>query len=153
MGMSVFASSIAVVSGIIGASIVADILDDHELRTGHRQEGMFGAALSFSGKAISGLGIVLGGLIITLISFPVGMAPAEVPEETIMHLGLVVGVLVPLLHLIPIYLIRYYTITREVHADIQAQLEIRRKQTGPSDTNHKAEPHDPTDDEIRSAAS
>jgi len=120
--------SIAVVQGIIGASIVADLLDDHELQTGLRQEAMFNAALSFSGKAISGLGTLLGGLIITAISFPVGVDPAEVPADAIFRLGVVVGVIVPLFYLIPIGLITRYQITRARHAEIRAALDARRQQ-------------------------
>ncbi len=120
-----FGASIAVIQGIIGASIVADVLDDHELRTGFRQEAMFSAALSFSGKAISGLGIVMGGLIITLIAFPTNTLPSDVDPETIMRLGLIVGIGVPLLHLIPISLIRRYKITRDVYADIRKNLDER----------------------------
>jgi Na+/melibiose symporter-like transporter len=114
-----------VIQGIIGASIVADLLDDHELRTGYRQEAMFNAALSFSGKAVSGLGTLAGGLIITLIAFPTNVAPAEVPAGTIVRLGVVVGVAVPLLYVIPISLITRYRITRARHAEIQAVLTAR----------------------------
>jgi GPH family glycoside/pentoside/hexuronide:cation symporter len=126
VGMGVVAASLAVIQGIIGASIVADLLDDHELRTGLRQEAMFNAALSFSAKAVSGVGTLLGGLIITLIAFPTSAEhPADVPQEAIFRLGLVVGVLVPLLYLIPIGLITRYRITRERHAEIQAALAAR----------------------------
>jgi Na+/melibiose symporter-like transporter len=125
VGTGVFVAGIALISGIIGASIVADILDDHELRTGYRQEAMFNAALSFSGKAISGVGIILGGLIITLIDFPTNANPGDVPADKIFLLGVVVGVGVPLLHLIPISLITRYRITREVHAEIRRELTRR----------------------------
>jgi len=125
VGMGVFAAGVAVIQGIIGASIVADILDDHELRTGYRQEAMFNAALSFSGKAISGAGIILGGLIITLIDFPTNIGPADVPPNMIVRLGVTVGVCLPLLHLIPISLITRYRITRNVHAEIQARLAAK----------------------------
>ncbi|MBO6557990.1 MAG: MFS transporter [Pseudomonadales bacterium] len=127
VGAGVFAAGVAVVQGIISASVLADILDDHELRTGLRQEGMFNAAISFSGKAVSSIGIVLGGLIITAIQFPTNLPPGEVPVETVLRLGLVVGIMIPLLYLIPISLIHRYRITREVHADIQRQLEARRR--------------------------
>jgi glycoside/pentoside/hexuronide:cation symporter, GPH family len=123
---TIFSSVVGVVSGIIGASIVADVLDDHELRTGYRQEAMFNAALSFSGKAVTGVGILLGGLIITLIEMPTGVAPADVPEDVIFRLGLVVGILIPLLHIIPIALIRRYKLTRDVVAKIQSELTDRR---------------------------
>jgi Na+/melibiose symporter-like transporter len=54
------------------------------------------------------------------------MAPGDVPEDLIFKLGLVVGVVIPLLYLIPISLIHRYRITREVHAKIQRELKERR---------------------------
>jgi len=123
----IVAVMVLVIQGIIGASIVADLLDDHELRTGYRQEAMFNAALSFSGKAVSGIGTLFGGLIITLIAFPTNVEPAKVPPDTILRLGVVVGVLIPLLYVIPISLITRYRITRERHAAIQAALAARRR--------------------------
>src|SRR6185436_19686797 len=126
VGMGIFGESILVIQGIIGASVIADVLDDHELRTHHRQEAMFNAALSFSGKAVSSVGIVLGGLILGLIDLPRGVAPADVPPETIMRLGLVVGICIPLLHLIPLSLITRYKITRQAYAEIRRALDARR---------------------------
>lgn len=126
VGAGAFAMTIAVIQGIVGASIVADLLDDHELRTGYRQEAMFNAALSFSGKAVSGLGTLMGGLIITLISFPEGVAPRDVPADVILRLGVVVGVAIPLLYLLPISLITRYRITEARHTEIQTALKQRR---------------------------
>ena len=37
----IFVAGIAMVQGIISSSVLADILDDHELCTGMREEGMF----------------------------------------------------------------------------------------------------------------
>jgi Na+/melibiose symporter-like transporter len=125
VGMGVIAVAIAVIQGVISASLLADVLDQHDLQTGYRQEGMFNAALSFSGKAVSGVGIVLGGLLLNLIAFPTQTAPAAVPADMIFRLGLVVGVLLPLLYLLPIALVSRYRITQAVHADIRAQLDAR----------------------------
>ncbi|ABS64460.1 sugar transporter [Parvibaculum lavamentivorans DS-1] len=122
-------AGIAVIQGIIGASIIADLLDEHELNTGQRQEAMFNAALSFSGKATSGLGVLVGGLVITMIAFPTQLAPAEITPDKVFHLGLVVGILVPLLYLIPASLIRKYRITRARHAEIRAALAARAAAT------------------------
>jgi len=127
VAMGVLAVSLAVIQGIISASIVADLLDDQELRTGIRQEAMFSAALSFSGKAVSGIGTVLGGLIITLIDFPTGAVPAAVPANALLKLGVVVGIVVPLLYLMPIRLLTRYTITRERHSEIVQALTARHK--------------------------
>jgi len=126
VSVGVLTAGIAVVHGVIGASIIADLADEHELRTGARQEGMFFAGVSFSGKAASGLGTLMGGLVLSLLAFPVHLSPQDTPADKIMQLGIVVGVVLPLLHIIPISLILRYRITQARHREIRAQLEARR---------------------------
>ena len=47
-----FLASVFGAAGLVSAgAMLADISDEHELRTGRRQEGIFFGALSFSGKA------------------------------------------------------------------------------------------------------
>jgi len=139
----VFTAGVAVVQGIIASSIVADLLDDHELRTGYRQEAMFNAALSFSGKAVSGLGAIMGGLIITSIAFPTGLEPGEVPGDAILRLGVVVGVAVPALYAIPIAMITRYRITRERHAEIRRLLDARRTEAASDEPEVEAPAEEP----------
>ena len=119
------AAGISVVQGIIFASMIADILDLQELKTGLRQEAMFAAALSFSGKAVTGIGIVVGGLVLKLIAIPANIAPANVPPDVVLRLGVIAGLALPLLFVLPIWLVRRYTISRQVLADIRQQLTQR----------------------------
>ena len=119
-------AAMEVIRGVIGASLIADILDQHELETGHRQEAMFNAAVVFCIKATSGLGILFGGVILSMIGLPTGADPASVPEETVWRLGFIVGLCLPLLHIFPILMIRRYGITRAVHAEIRRKLDERR---------------------------
>jgi len=62
-----------------------------------------------------------------VINLPVQASPSSVPAETIFNLGLIVGILLPLLHIFPIMMIRRYKITRDVHAEIRRALEERRR--------------------------
>lgn len=130
VGATTFGASIAVIQGIIGASVIADVMDDHELRTHYRQEAMFNAALSFSSKAVSGIGIVLSGIILDLIDLPTGVDPAKVPSDAIRRLGLIVGMCLPLLYFVPIGLLTRYKITRQAHAEIRRALDERRARGG-----------------------
>jgi len=114
--------------GIMFGSMVADTLDAQELATGRRQEGVFSAALSFSGKATSGLGVLLGGLLLDyVIRFPSGATPATVDSGTVALLGAIAGIALPLLLLFPFLLILRYRITREAHAEIRRQLDERKR--------------------------
>jgi len=122
-----FLYALEVIRGVISSSVLADILDQHELKTGYRQEAMFTAAMLFCIKATSGLGILFGGLILSMIGLPAQAPPSSLPAQTVFNLGLIVGVCLPLLHIVPIAMIGRYGITRAVHADIRRQLDERRK--------------------------
>ena len=112
--------------GIIFASMVADLLDDQELRTGRRQEGVFSSALSFSGKATSALGVLLSGLILDfIVGIERGTDIAAADPDAIVRLGVVDGLVMPLISLVSIWLASGYSITRERHTEIRAQLDAR----------------------------
>ena len=59
--------------GIIFVSMLADTIDVQELNTGRRQEGIFAAALSFSGKATAGIGAIVAGFLLQqAVRWPLG---------------------------------------------------------------------------------
>jgi len=131
VGNEVIRICVVTVVGIMFVSMVADALDAQELTTGRRQEGVFSAALSFSAKATSGLGVLLGGLLLDyVVSFPRGASPETVDPHTIKMLGVIAGIALPLLYLLPFSLISRYRITRESHAEIRRQLDERHRRTG-----------------------
>ncbi|MDZ7683950.1 MAG: MFS transporter [Gammaproteobacteria bacterium] len=117
------------VVAIMFVSMVADTLDKQELETGRRQEGVFSSAMTFAGKATSGVGILLGGLILDyVLAFPQGVDPNDADPGLIFDLGLYAGVMIPLFYLIPFWFVTRYDITRETHSRIQEELIIRRRQ-------------------------
>ena len=127
IGNTVLSAALGTTAGIVGASMIADTLDDQELRTGQRQEGMFSAALSFSGKMTSGVGVFVGGLLLQyVLQFPAGVRPATVDPDLVIRLGMIAGVGIPLLNLIPVAIVQRYRLTRETHAGIRAALRNRR---------------------------
>ena len=60
------------------SSLVADITDEHERLHGNRQEGIYYAAASFVGKAVSGLGPIVAGFIVDIA----GIQPGTAAEQT-----------------------------------------------------------------------
>jgi glycoside/pentoside/hexuronide:cation symporter, GPH family len=115
--------------GIMFASMLADALDMQELRTKRRQEGVFAAALSFSGKATGGVGTVMAGLILQFaVGWPAKVAHGAIDMALITRLGVIVGILLPLLFFIPMALGKFYRLTRQMHREVHAQLEEIRAQ-------------------------
>jgi Na+/melibiose symporter-like transporter len=117
---------VATVAGVMFVSMVADALDAQELTTGRRQEGVFSAALSFSSKATSGFGVLLGGVILDYaVHFPRGVAPNLVEHGLLTQLGIIAGLVLPVLFLFPFWLVSRYRITRDAHAEVRRQLQLR----------------------------
>jgi Na+/melibiose symporter-like transporter len=70
----------------------------------------------------------MGGVILKAVGLPAHAEPGAVSGDKVRLMGLLVGILVPSLYLIPIHLIGRYRITRQVHSDIRQALEDRRIQ-------------------------
>jgi Na+/melibiose symporter-like transporter len=113
---------------ISAMSALADIADEHELKTSRRQEGIFYAARSFFAKASSGLGHLLAGIAIDVIDFPVGAEPGTVDAETIFKLGLVDGPIAVVPGAIAVIFYLKYNLTRKRHEEIQNALAKRHEQ-------------------------
>ncbi len=106
-----------VIFGIVQSSMLADIVEENELRYGRREEGLFFAARTFALKATSGIGTLLAGIILQVIQFPRGVAPGEVPAEALFKLGVIYGPVLAVLFLTALIGISFYRITRRDHAD------------------------------------
>lgn len=78
-----------VTSYILGSSMMADVAEDSEMRTGRRSEGVFYAGGFFVQKCTSGIGIFVTGLILDVAGFPAKAVPGRVPEATLDRLTLI----------------------------------------------------------------
>ncbi len=119
----------AIQANMAFGSAIADIADESELRTGHRQEGILFSASSFSGKFASGVGSAIAGFALAIIAWPRGpqiRSAADVLPETIFKLGLVVGPVVVGFSVITYWCYSHYGLTRERHAQVLAELARRR---------------------------
>lgn len=124
---SILRAYLATTALVMFVSMVADTLDVQELETGLRQEGLFNSALAFSSKATSGVGLlVAGALLDTVVAFPRGAGADLVAADVLVRLGVIDGFVVPLFNLVWMGLVLKYRITREQHAAVRLQLEVRR---------------------------
>lgn len=116
--------------GILIGSMIADTVDESELATGRRQEGVFASAISFAWKATSGAGGFLAGLTLEAIAFPTQAPPGGVPAEKLVALGVAVGPLMMALNLLSLVFLSRYRLTRARHAEVLAELAKRRGVSG-----------------------
>ena len=69
----------SVTAFILAASMMADVVEDSQVRTGRRSEGVFFAGSFFVQKCTSGIGIFGAGAILALAGFPDKARPGHVP--------------------------------------------------------------------------
>jgi Na+/melibiose symporter-like transporter len=127
---SVLLVAAVIAIGITVGSMLADVVDEGELQTGERQEGMFMSTVAFTGKAVSGVGGFLAGVALDLIAFPRQAEPGSVDPDKVFQLGLVVGPGLMALYLVTLIFLSRYPITRARHQQILAELEQRRRGSG-----------------------
>ena len=110
----------------LGASMIADITDEHERRFGNRQEGIYYAASSFAGKAIGGSGAILAGLIIDFAGIPKGADPSTVPPEAVARFGWALGPAVIVMIAAAMCCIWFYDISRKKHEGILKEISAAK---------------------------
>jgi Na+/melibiose symporter-like transporter len=110
--------ALAIASGILISSMIADVVEDSEIKTGRRSEGLFSASLSFVNKATTGFGILLAGALIDLVHFPNHAAPSTidiVAPHAVRNLVLVYMPVQIVLWIVSITLVSGYRIDRTTH--------------------------------------
>jgi Na+/melibiose symporter-like transporter len=115
------------VGSLFARSMMADVIDEQELKTGERQEGIFFSASAFASKAVGGLGTLLGGVSLSLIGLPSNIEAAAAPADAIFRMGVFMGPILGSSYLIPIYLFSRYRLDESRLSEIQASLTIARK--------------------------
>jgi GPH family glycoside/pentoside/hexuronide:cation symporter len=108
-------SALAIGSSIMLISMIADIVEDSEIRTGRRSEGLFFAGSSFIQKASSGLGLFASGLVLWAAHFPTDKLPGHIDPHivwnfSILYLASSVG-----LYGVGFLIIGFFPITRSSH--------------------------------------
>lgn len=130
---------LAIVAGVgvstaylIPWSMLPDVIELDEWRTGQRREGIFYAFMVLLQKLGLALGLQMVGLALEWSGYVGGAA--EQPPSALLAIRIVVAPL-PMVCLIAGIILAYlYPITREVHAEIVLKLEERRNQQ--SDENY-----------------
>jgi Na+/melibiose symporter-like transporter len=112
-----FSSSLGISATILLSSMIADVVEDSELKTGRRSEGLFFSANSFVQKAVSGTGVMLSGLVLTLVHFPTKAQPGHIPQDVLRHLAMTYVPLYAGLYFTAMLFLRGYRIDRKDHHD------------------------------------
>ena len=114
-GFIVIGNCAAVIVAISASSMVAEIVEAFEERTGRRAEGSFYAGNWFAQKCATGLGIFLTGQIVAFSGMPKGATPGSVSEGVLDTLTIAYCALIVLLGLSAAFWLARFPITRADH--------------------------------------
>jgi len=120
-----------VICGIIGGvlldSMMADVVEDSELKTQRRSEGLFYAARGFAAKAVSAGGIIGAGSIVSLVGLDGITSLGDVTNEIRMDLATLFLPIYCGLYVLGLVIVSKYRITRADHDEHLQQLSARKE--------------------------
>ncbi|WP_371395738.1 MFS transporter [Fretibacter rubidus] len=111
---------------VIANSMLADLVDVMELRTGKRQEGVLSAAFSFAQKLTFIFGTLIASLSLLAIQFPKQTDPSQVAQGVIDGLAVVSIIMGVILTVAALGCFLRYGLNRAELETIQAKVEIAR---------------------------
>lgn len=109
--------TLVITLSILTSSMMADLVEDSEIRTTRRSEGVLFAAVTFARKSVQGFGVLAASAVLAVVQFPKGAAPGQVPEETVFTLGLYYAPTLFVIWMLAIASLKLYRIDRSKHEE------------------------------------
>ena len=110
-------AALTIGSSVMIGSMIADVVEDSELKTGRRSEGLFFAGNAFLQKAVSGLGVLASGTLLWAVGFPDDAAPATIDPAVVTRFAITYLVAVTVLYTVGFRILSYFPISRDTHRE------------------------------------
>jgi len=117
--------AMAIMTGVMLASMIADVVEESEVQTGRRSEGLLMSADNLFKKLVSGVGVFASGLVLAFAQFPQGAKRGEVPEDILHAMAWVYLPVILGFYSIAILGLFLFRIDRKTHEDNLAILRAR----------------------------
>lgn len=128
ISITIFDLSLIIATQMLLGSMVADIVEDSELQTGRRSEGIFFAGISFIRKLSQGAGVITASMVLAVAGLSQGGGVDAATPEEIRMLGWGYGISLLTAWTLMLICISFYRISRESHADNLEKLKLRQAQ-------------------------
>lgn len=124
--VTIFDVGLIIAFQILAASMMADLVEGAELKTGRRSEGLFSASTSFLGKLVQGFGVTIASFVLTAAGIKAGADPSQVSPESIWRLGAYYAPTVLALWMAMLAALTFYKLERGDHEDNLRALAARK---------------------------
>ena len=99
------------------SAMIADLVEESQLKTQRRSEGVFFAAITFTRKFVQGFGVVSATVMLSIAQFPEGAVPGSVSNEVLHRLGWMYVPAIFCVWMMMIACLRFYRIDRARHEE------------------------------------
>ena len=113
---------------ILISSMLADVVEDSQRRTGRRSEGLFFSSNAFVLKAVSGMGILVATQLLAFVHFPAHADPATLDPQVPKNLALAYFPVTFLLYGVALGCLSFYGINRAAHEENVRRLAAEAEQ-------------------------
>lgn len=113
---------------ILSGAMMADLVEQAEVKTGRRSEGIFFAASAFIQKVVGGLGLIAATFVLTMAQLKAGADPSQVSDAVVWRLGAFYVPTILSLWLTMLAVLGAYTLSRAGHEENLRTLAQRRDQ-------------------------
>jgi Na+/melibiose symporter-like transporter len=117
LAFSVVSGSFSIAASILVTAMITDVVEDSELKTGRRSEGLFFAGNSFLAKAVTGFGVFASGMLLWLTGFPTVAVPGKVDPAVVHHFVATYVMVGGGLYIVGMIILARFPITRETHKE------------------------------------
>lgn len=114
---------------IIPWSMMPDVIEYDELRTGKRREGTYYGLMVLLQKFGLAIGLFLVGALLQAAGFDGQLPPGQQPESALLALRWMIGPVPTIVLICGMVLTAFYPLTKARHAEIMAELARRRAET------------------------
>jgi Na+/melibiose symporter-like transporter len=106
-------------------SMISDVVEYAELKTGRRSEGLMMSSVTMLQKILSGVATIIPGLMLVAVGFPNKAMPGAVAPEILDHLAYLYLPTVAIGSVLSIACVQWYRIDQTGHEAVTAQLRIK----------------------------
>jgi len=128
--MAILAGAGVSIGYLVPWSMIPDVVEMDELETGQRREGIFYGFFVFLQKLGISLGLAMSNYVFALTGYinqvPGGALPVQ-PPAVLMALRIFVSLAPAVILLLSFVAVYKYPISRQKHAEMRAELELRKK--------------------------
>jgi GPH family glycoside/pentoside/hexuronide:cation symporter len=115
--------AMAIMTGVMLQSMIADVVEDSEVKTGRRSEGLLFSADNLFKKIVSGVGVFVSGVLLAYVAFPQGARPGDVDPNMLRNLALIYLPTIGGFYAVAITCLFLYKIDQSVHEENLRKLQ------------------------------